>query len=294
MINKPEDILRLAQQEVERRREEQILSRQQAQQAQIERDRPWRYAFLAFAGVLLAGLLLTPGMPLHEKMFVVAHGICSQENTMSLGGLTFPVCARNSGIYMSFLLTLGYIWLIGRSRAGRLPPLSITITLAAFVVIMAVDGFNSLFEDVGLPHLYQPMNWLRTLTGMGLGVGLGVILHLMLNLSLRKDVDDSQPVLRSWSELLGILGVNFLVLAAIYGNLSFMYWPLAFVAFLGILGVLYLVCLLLTSLFLGYESAITRPAQLARPATVAILPTLLIVGGLAALRFWLELNGLMV
>ena len=35
----------------------------------------------------------------------------------TVGGLQFPLCARN-GIYLSFLLTTIYIYGIGRGRAG--------------------------------------------------------------------------------------------------------------------------------------------------------------------------------
>jgi hypothetical protein len=195
---------------------------------------------------------------------------------------------------MSFLLTLGYIYLIGRGRAGRLPPWPITIALILFVAIMGVDGFNSLFVDIGQPHLYTPDNRVRTLTGMGMGISIAVLLHIVVNMTLRKDVDDQTPVLKSWWELLGIMAVDLLALAAIYANLGIMFWPLAFTAFFGITGVLYMVSLLLTSLFMGYEGSITSLRQLARPATIAIIPTLIILAAMSYLRFWLEGMGLIL
>lgn len=88
--------------------------------------------------------------------------------------------------------------------------------------------------------------------------------------------------------------VNFLALAAIYGNLSITFWPLAFLAFFGITGVLYVVCLLLTSLFMGYEGAVTSLRQLARPATVALLPTLILLLSMSWFRFWLEGQGVVI
>lgn len=258
------------------------------------RDHAWRYAFLTAMGVLLLALLFTPGRPLEWKMYAVVHGICAQQHNIILSGMQFPICARNSGIYISFLIALGAFWALGRSRAGRIPPWPITVTLVGFVAIMGVDGFNSLFFDLGMPNLYTPDNRLRTLTGMGMGVSIAVLLHLIINLSLRKDVDDRQPILRNWRELGGVLLLNLLVLAAIYGNLDVMFWPLAFLAFGGIVSVLYLVNVLLVSLFMGYEGSVTRLSQLARPATIAILPTLVILGVMAAARFWLEAQGLVI
>jgi uncharacterized membrane protein len=285
----PDDVIRLAQQR--------LAARAPAEpplpgEARVER--PWLWMFVSLFGVLLAALAFWPGAPLEWKMYAVVHGVCAQEHNIILGGAQFPICARNSGIYTSFLLTLAYLYATGRGRAGGLPPWPLGVALIAFVVIMGVDGFNSLFVDLGRPTLYTPDNRLRTLTGMGMGVSIGVMLHLVLNKTLRKDVDEGQRVLAGWRDLLAILMIDALVLLAIYGNVSFMFWPLAFSAFFGITGVLYLVSLLLTSLVMGYEGRVTSLKQLARPAAVAFIPTLLILGLMAWLRFWLEGLGLMI
>jgi len=51
---------------------------------------------------------------------------------------------------------------------------------------------------------------------------------------------------------------------------------------------------LLAALFMGYEGKVARVTQLARPATVALLFTLVELGGLSAMRFWLEAQGMIV
>jgi uncharacterized membrane protein len=282
-----EEVLRLA-------REQISAKRRTLDPIRLRREHPWVPIFLGAIAILLLALLLTPGTPLEYKLYAVVHGVCAQQHNIVVGRLQFPLCARNTGIYLSFLLTFGYMYVIGRGRSGRIPPWSISIALLAFVAIMAVDGFNSLFLDIGSPYLYEPQNWLRTLTGMGFGIALAVMLHLVLNQTLRNNVDDQQPALRNWVELGGIMLVDLLALAAIYGNLELTYWPLAFLAYFGITGVLYLVMLLLVSLILGYEGRVSRVSQLARPATIAILPTLIILGAFSALRFWLEGLGLII
>jgi uncharacterized membrane protein len=292
--NAAEEVLRLAQQEISDRREREAREQALKIEGRLRRETPWRWMFAGAGAMLLLALLFSPGLPLQWKMYAVVHGVCAQEHNILLGGLQFPLCARNSGIYMSFLLTLGYIYLIGRGRAGRIPPWPITIALIVFVAIMGVDGINSLFVDIHQPHLYTPDNLVRTLTGMGMGIAVAVLLHIVVNMTLRKDVDDSAPVLKNWAELLGIMAIDLLALAAIYGNLGIMFWPLAFAAFFGITGVLYMVSLLLTSLFMGYEGSITSLRQLARPATIAIIPTLIILGAMSYLRFWLESKGLII
>ncbi|WP_028458995.1 DUF2085 domain-containing protein [Chloroflexus sp. Y-396-1] len=278
----PDDILRMAQERIS------------ARKVATRRSLPWGAIFLGSFSALLLALLFSPGMPLEWKMYAVVHGICAQQHNIFVGGLQFPLCARNSGIYLSFMLTFIYLYAIGRGRAGKLPPWHISLTLLAFVGIMAVDGFNSLLLDLGLPNWYQPDNFLRTLTGMGMGITIATMLHIVLNNTLRQNVDPQQPVFSRWSELLGIIAIDLLALAAIYGNLGITFWPLAFLAFFGILGVLYLVCLLLTSLFMGYEGKVTHLRQLAQPATIALIPTLLIAGMMSWLRFWMESMGLVM
>lgn len=289
----PDDVIRLAQQQLAQRRADTELSRAEALTAPAV-GRPWRMIFAGVFAVLLGSLLFWPGQPLEWKMYAVVHGVCAQQHNIFMGGLQFPLCARNSGIYLSFLLTTIYLYAIGRSRSAGLPHWTISAALLLFVALMAVDGFNSLFVDLGRRPLYTPDNFLRTLTGMGMGISIAVLLHLVMVKTLRQDVDDRAPVLKSWWELLGIVAVNLLALAAIYGNLSFMFWPLAFLAFFGITGVLYTVSLLLTALVMGYEGRVTRLTQLARPATIALIPTLLMLAAMSWMRFWLEGQGLII
>lgn len=262
-------------------------------QAWRKHDRRWRYAFLGAAGALALALLFTPGAPLEWKMYAVVHGVCAQVHNIFVGGRQLPLCARNSGIYISVVITTLYLWARGRSRAGRIPPWPVALALGAFVPIMALDGFNSMLLDMRAPHLYTPRNDLRTLTGMGMGVTIAVTLTLIFNLALRKDADREQPVLAGWLDLGAVLAIDFLVLVAIYGNLSLMFWPLAAMAFLGITGVLYSMTVLIVSMLMGYGGAVTSLRQLARPAAIALVPTMVMLATLSLLRFWMEAQGLL-
>jgi len=279
-----EEIIELARREIAARKERE----------RDGREIPWRFAFIGVLGAILAGMLLWPGTPLNWKMYAAVHGVCAQVHNVSLGGEQLPLCARNTGIYSGFLLTFIYLLLLGRERAAKLPPPAIIAVLALLVVIMAVDGFNSLFVDLFLPHLYTPRNELRTLTGLGMGVSLAVAMLLVLNLSLRRDPDMDQPVIGNWRELGGALLLGFLVHAAIYGNVAITYWPIAIVAWTGIVGILFAVNLLIVALVMNYEGRVTRLVELARPATVALLVTAIMLGMMAWGRFWLEGQGLII
>jgi uncharacterized membrane protein len=211
-----------------------------------------------------------------------------------MGGVQLPLCARNTGIYMSFIITSAYLLLLGRARAGQIPPLPIVGVLIVFVLVMAVDGFNSMLRDMFLPHLYVPLNELRTLTGIGLGVSLAVGLLLVLNVALRKNLDRETRVLRGWTELGGALLVNLLAWAAIYGNVALLYWPIAVTAWVGIVGILFSVNLLVAAVAMRYEGAVERLSDLARPATIALALTVVELGLLGWARFALEGQGFII
>jgi uncharacterized membrane protein len=279
---------------IEQARREITARKGQAQTERVRRDLPWRYLFLGLLAALLLGLLAWPGTALNWKMYAVVHGVCAQVHNVDVGGVQLPLCARNTGIYSSYLVTTLYLLALGRGRAAKLPPLPVTIVLGLFVVVMAVDGFNSMFRDLFLAHLYTPRNELRTLTGIGLGVALAVAMLVIMNLALRREPDAEQRVMRGWIELGGALLLNLLVLAAIYGNVALMYWPIAVLAWLGIVGILFVVNLLVVALAMRYDGAVTHVAQLARPATVALVVTLAMLGSMSWLRFWLEGQGLIL
>ncbi|HEU5015125.1 MAG TPA: DUF2085 domain-containing protein [Roseiflexaceae bacterium] len=281
-----DDIIKLAQQRIATREE-------RVDQERAVRDLPWRYAFWGLLGVLLAGLLFWPSLPLQWKLYAAVHGVCAQIHNVNIGGLQLPICARNTGIYSSFLLSSVVLLAFGRKRAARLPPWPITAVLVVFVIILGLDGFNSMALDAGMPTLYQPHNEIRTITGVGLGISIAVMITLILNMSLRRDADHELPVIKNWLELGGLVLLNLLVVAAMYGNLTFMYWPIAIIAWLGITGTLYCVNILVSALLMGYENRVVRLGQLVKPATIAIVLTGIELGLLATARFYLEGQGML-
>jgi uncharacterized membrane protein len=279
-----DDVIRMAQEQVAARR----AAERDGRAPRPDRERGWRIAFAGLLLGLLLGLVAWPGQPLSWKMYAAVHGVCAQIHNVDVGGMQLPLCARNTGIYMSFTVTTLYLLVLGRQRAGKLPPLPVTVTLGLFVVAMGVDGVNSLMRDLFLPGLYVPRNELRTLTGIGMGVSLGVIMLIILNQALRRDVSREERVLRGWGELAGAVGINLLAWAAIYGNIGVMYWPIAVTAWVGIVGILFVVNLLVTAIAMRYEGAVLRAADLARPGVIALALTVIELGLLGWARFTLD------
>jgi uncharacterized membrane protein len=133
---------------------------------------------LAGYALALVGLAVLPGATLIERLRALDGGICAQMPGHSFfpGGEQLPLCARNTGIYLGFATTVLYLAASRRLRTSRLPGLPVMAALALAIVLMAIDGFNSLFLDLGLPHLYQPANWLRLLTGLGVGTAMAALI----------------------------------------------------------------------------------------------------------------------
>jgi len=182
---------------------------------------PWWLVAGLLVGYVLAlvGLAVFPGATLIERLRALDGGICAQMPGHSFfpGGEQLPLCARNTGIYLGFATTFLYLAASRRLRVSRLPRPSVMIALGLAILLMAVDGFNSLFLDLGLPHLYQPANWLRLLSGLGAGTAMAaVIMPTASGLIWR--TDDPRSSFDSLGELalmLPLLTIDFFVVLSV-------------------------------------------------------------------------------
>jgi hypothetical protein len=110
---------------------------------------------------------------------------------------------------------------------------------------MGVDGFNSLFLDLGLPHLYQPENLLRLLTGLGAGVAMVSFIAPVTN-SLLWRVDDGRRSFATFRQLTVVLPLLLLAFLAISSQTigaqtGWLLYPIAILSTLGLVMALTLV-----------------------------------------------------
>ncbi|NTU81655.1 MAG: DUF2085 domain-containing protein [Chloroflexales bacterium] len=256
-------------------------------------DRRWTAALLGLVVGLIVGWGLLPGLSLEQKLFLALHGICAQTHNLVTGGVQLPLCARDSGMYLSYLVTVGVVLARGRGRAGRLPPWPITLAVLGLALLMAGDGVNSTLDELGLPHAYPPRTDLRLLTGMGAGIGLALIVLLVLTTALRRDVDDQLRVLSGWRDLGLVLLFDGMIVAALAADTPLLAWPLALLVTVGVIGNLAAVLTLLPAMALGRAGRVTHPAQLAHPATIGLVLAVTFLVALARFRLGLELEGLL-
>lgn len=213
---------------------------------------------------------------LQQLLIALGYGLCHQlpERSFFAGGLQLPVCARDTGIYLGFALSVALISSLERHRRATEPP-SVWLIAAAVAMIgaMAYDGLTSYMG------LRQTTNDIRLATGLMTGYGLSLIVVPMLNGQLwrearRERVLDRTPRAFIW---LASLPLAFLVVRFVAPLLGAAYPLLTAVA---IIVTFMLVNLLIVTLLPSLERRAQRLRDLR--LQVALAGALTVVELLAA------------
>jgi uncharacterized membrane protein len=237
----------------------------------------WLPAALALA--LIVGLLMLPPHGLLAKADRAAFAVCHQipERTITVAGRPLPLCARCSGTYLGALAALGVLSLRGRFNAGRLPARPYLLIFGMFITLWAIDGLNSYLTFFpGAPHLYEPRNTLRLVTGTMQGVALAAIMAPLVNRSLRAHPTE-MPSLENIPDFLWLLSGGAFVALLIRSDQPILLYPLAIVSGLAVVALATLVNLL----FL--ESVSERVRRSPARVTIIAWSSLLALGELAAI-----------
>ena len=205
-------------------------------------------AGLALVAVLVLMLLAPQG--LLDKADRAAYAVCHRipDHSFAIGGRQLPLCARCSGTYLGAFAGLAVLALRGRGKTGRFPRRPQLLMLAVFMLAWAVDGANSFLALMDLPHLYEPSNRLRLLTGTLEGIAIAAVLLPALNSTLWRQPDPRRSI-ENWRDLAWLLTGGGLMMAAVGSDVDGLLYPLALLSgamILTLLGVLnamfYLAC----------------------------------------------------
>jgi uncharacterized membrane protein len=232
----------------------------------------------------LAVLVFAPGGTVLDRLRAMDSGICAQLPTHSFypAGQQLPLCARNTGVYMGFSATVAVLTLTGRLGSARLPATPVALLLGAAVALMGLDGFNSLFLDLRLPHLYQPHNLLRLATGLGTGTAMAAFLIPVTNGLLWRR-DDPRPSFSGFSQLGVMVPVLLIVFLGVASQAPWLLYPLALIGSAGLVTALSLVNLVMGLAAGGYIARYDRVRQIIPACAIAVA---LAVGELIALSLF--------
>lgn len=246
----------------------------------------WLWYALAFGGVAL--FLFWPG-GYADKARLLLHGLCAQtpSHSFTFGGLMLPFDARMTGIYGGALFTLLILTVRGRLLRAGLPSVRVIILLALFVAVMAADGFNSLFTDLGLWHPWESRNELRLLTGYATGISLAVVLAWLVA-STTWRLSDRRPSIVSAREV-AVFWIPFVpYTAAVLSGAAWLYVPVSMLLMVSAWIVLSMLTLSMLLLALKWDDRVRQVAQLHVPGVLAGVAGLAVMLLLAFGRVWLE------
>jgi uncharacterized membrane protein len=108
----------------------------------------------------------------------LGYGLCHQlaERSYVAGGVQAPVCIRDTGIYLGFMLAMILVGLLHwGERPSDFPRPRAWLAMALFLAFMAYDGVSS------YSGLRETTNDLRLITGLGVGFSAAALVVPMLN-----------------------------------------------------------------------------------------------------------------
>ncbi len=217
-------------------------------------------------GLLTYSWLANTPAGLLGKADALGYAVCHRIDLRSfhLGDRAVPLCARCTGMYLGAVLGLLFQFSRGRRRGG-FPPGRVSLALGGLALAFVLDGVNSYLHFFpGAPVLYEPQNWLRLATGMGMGVGIAAMLYPAFQQTIWA-AWDSRPALEDLRALAVLLTLAvFLVLIVLTENPLVLY-PLALISAAGTLLVLTLLYALIWVVLFHLENGFRRWPALAMP-----------------------------
>jgi uncharacterized membrane protein len=246
----------------------------------------WLPAILLFAGVSGAWLLYTPA-GLLGKADAIAYAVCHRIDLRSfhLGDRPLPLCARCTGMYLGAVLGMVYLAVRGRGRAGRFPPVPVLAVLGLFGTAFAVDGLNSTLNFIpNAPYLYEPNNTVRLVTGTLLGLTLAALVYPGFNQNAWRHWR-RQASIPSLLEVIPLLALGGLIVAAVLSENDLILYPLALVSAAGVLALLTAVYTTMVLLVIRRENQADGWLDLALPLLLGVTLALVQVGAIDVVRY---------
>lgn len=244
-------------------------------------------ALLALA--IVVAVLAAPPHNLLDKADHATFAVCHRipERSFAFAGRPLPLCARCSGTYLGALAGLIVLAGRGRARASGLPDRPRLAVLTLFLAAWAIDGTNSFLEFfAGAPHLYEPDNVLRLITGTLAGLVIAAFMVPVLNLSLWATPHLERSV-NSWADVAWLLIGGGIVIGLVISEWAPLLYPLALMSGVTVAVLLGLVNAMLAIILLHREGCATHWRHIVLPLLLGLalaISELMLIGlGRAAL-----------
>lgn len=244
---------------------------------------------LGLSVLIIILFIQAPPLSLLGKADFVGYAVCHKipERSFPLGDGHFPLCARCTGTFLGALAGLIFMLILGRRRASQVAPAPVLIVLVMFIAFWGFDGVNSYLSFFpGAPGLYEPQNWLRLTTGMLNGLALIIFVFPVFNFTLWREPTRERVIKNLW-ELLLLVGIAGLLIAAILSGIDWLAYPLAILSSLGVVMMLTIICSMIVAVVLGREGYARNWRQALVPLVVGLAGALLLTTGMVALRAYL-------
>jgi uncharacterized membrane protein len=199
---------------------------------------------------------------------LVGFAVCHQlpERSLSVGGQQLPVCARDTGIYVGFIVAFVMIALMERHHPREMPPPRVLVTCLVFIALMGLDGVSS------YAGWRTTTNDIRLITGLLAGFAIPPIVFGMLNYQLWRDSGEGRVLGSTLHQALLLVAIplTFVILRFPIGAL---WWLYSTIVVAGVLTAFTSVNLVLVTLVPALERRATGILSMAPLVAAALLIT---------------------
>jgi uncharacterized membrane protein len=248
----------------------------------------WWIIIVCILGMMITSFWLayTPDTLL-GKIDAVAYAVCHRipSHSLTMDGRPLPLCARCTGMYLGALFGTLLQLIIGK-RSGGFNSKTL-IVLGLFALLFIVDGVNSLMGLV-LDHspLYEPQNWLRLVTGMGVGLLISAVLYPIFTQTVWQTWKP-ESALDNQGVVAGLLTGSFLLVIGILSNIPAVLYSLAIISVLGILVILCLIYSVLLLMLFRHENRYNKFIELTPFLLCGLVLTMIQIGLFDLMRYLL-------
>jgi uncharacterized membrane protein len=200
-----------------------------------KRSRVTQFLLITIPAAII-GLFVAATPPgLWEKARIIGYALCHQlpDRSFFIHEHQTPLCARCTGMYLGFSISLIFLILRRRTRAARMPTAALISVLIGFITIMGIDGINSTISIIpGAPQLYHTTNAHRIVTGTLFGIAMCLLFFPVFSTAIWRQPSGDRS-LKSWRELIGLVVVALAAAAVVLTQADWLFYPITILSIAG-------------------------------------------------------------